>query len=299
MLERIKYVNSQGEELDFGINGLYVNENDLHDWEWSYDTTYGKIRQFSRKQSTRKLPVKVWADTDSAGAVIKNRLHDVTQVDVIAGTPGRLYVGEYYMPCYITASSKSNYLRSASAADITLTVVPNQCCAWLHETETWFGQSYGLSSAVVGTALVGFAVVGSDGTTDSGSTLDSYPYDYPTGYDAMTSGQGSHVFNDSLAPCGWKIVVKGPAENPAIVIGDDEHKLVYTIDEGETIEIDSRSRTIEAISATGVRTNIFRYRDKTRDIFAQVLPGSHQVSWNGYYVFGITLYSERGEPLWT
>lgn len=296
MLERIKYVNSRGEELDFGKNGLYVNENDLRDWEWSYDTSYGRIRQFNRKTVKKKLPVKVWADSSGSGAVIKNRLHNVTQVDIIAGTPGKLYIGDYYMPCYVTASSKSSYLWSASAADITLTVASDHGI-WYHETETWFGQHTGLSGALVGTALVGFAVVGSDGTGDS--TVDTYPYDYPTGYDLSTSSLGASLINDSLAPCDWKIVIQGPAENPAITIGNDVHKLVYEIVEGENIEIDSRMRTIEVVGATGKRTNIFRYRDKSQDIFAQIPSGSHEVSWNGYYLFGVTLYSERSEPLWT
>lgn len=298
MLEHIRYINSRGEVLDFGKNGLYVNENDLRNWEWSYNTDYGNIRQFSRRASTRKLPVKVWAENDNLGLTIKNRLHDIAHADIIAGTPGRLYIGDYYMPCYITASSKSNYIWSASVADFSLTVAADKCI-WFHEVETWFGQRTGLNGARVGSALVGFAMVGSDGSGSGSSAASDYTYDYPRGYDLVTSGQGARVINDSIAPCDWRIVIKGPAENPAITIGDYVHRLTYKIEDGEDIEIDSRNRTIEVVDVNGNRINIFRHRDKLNDIFTQVPTGSHKVEWNGYYLFGVTLYSERSEPLWT
>lgn len=298
MLDTIKYVNSQGAELLFGARGLYVNANDLRDWEWSYETTHGRVSNFSRKPITRSLPVKVWAESDTQGHALKNQLHDVAHVDIIAGKPGRLYVGDCYMECYLIASSKSDYLRSARATDIALTVAADKAI-WYLDSETWFGQRAGLTSAAVGAAIVGYALVGSDGSDSESVSAVSYPHDYPYGYSSGLTTSDDLITNNFVAPCDWKIVIKGAAVNPAIDIGGDTHQLNYTSGEGEVIEIDSRSRTIKVISATGEEINIFRYRDKNADIFAKIRPGSHTVAWNGDYLFGITLYGERSEPLWT
>lgn len=298
MLEKIRYINGYGEELIFGADGLYINENDLRDWEWSYETTHGRVCNFSRKPITRKLPIKVWAETPGQAAGLKNMLHDVAHVDINAGTPGRLYVGDCYLECYLIASSKSKYLSSACTTDINMTVAADRA-VWYKEVETWFGERVGLASAVVDNAIVGYAVVGSDGseeTVDAGPA--DYPRTYPYGYPNQTIVGDDPVQNDFVVPCDWKIVIQGPAVNPAIEIGGEVHRVLYSVGEGETIEIDSRSRTITARKTTG-DVNIFRYRDKDADIFAKIRPGSHAVAWNGDYIFTVTLYGERSEPLWT
>lgn len=297
MLEKIRYVNNRGEVLNFGANGIYVNENDLRDWEWKYDTSYGRIRSFSRSAITRTLPVEIWAASETDGLSIKNRLHDVTEVDVLAETPGRLYVGDCYMLCYITASKKSNYLMSRRILSVKLTVAASEG-VWYQENKFWFGGKTGLSSALVGEALVGYAKVGSDG----GEVVDTsivYDYDYPRGYDVDEEDYSGHVVNDFRTPCHFRLEVQGYAANPEVVIGPDAHKLNYTAVAGQTIVVDSRERTIKAINSDGLVVNLFRYRDKEADIFAPIPEGAHNVTWNGDFLFILTLYKERSEPLWT
>ena len=300
MLETIKYVNSRGETIVFGEAGIYVNENDLRDWEWEYSTLYGRIRGLQRKRNERTLPVHIWAESEASGVVIKNRLHDVTEVDVVAGKPGRLYVGDWYIPCYVVKSEKADYLISKRMLAVTLTLAVDSGSWYCSEVANFGDQSSAsLEKAIVGKALVGYAKVGSDGAltaSDRSVSVGSYPYDYPKGY--SFAAHADHLVNDCAAPCAWKIIVHGPAANPAITIGDAVHRLNYSIPEGAYVEIDSRERTI-LMYAGGTPINLFRYRDKDEDIFAAVPPGTHYATWNGDYSFSVELRKERSEPKWT
>lgn len=297
MLERVRYVNSRGETLEFGTNGIYVNENDLRDWEWSYSTDYNRIRGLTRKRNERTLPVQIWAKTEAQGIAIKNQLHDVTEVDVVAGTPGRLYIGDWYTPCYVVGSEKRNYLTSKRILSVTLTLAV-ETGSWYCSEVINYSDMGSLTSAVVGKALVGFAKVGSTGNADDATVgTGSYNYDYPNSY--PFSSKSNFLFNDCAAPCAWKITVHGLAANPAITIGDVVHRLNYIVPSGAYVEIDSRDRTIILYHADGTTENLFRYRDKIDDIFAAIPSGAHWTSWNGDYSFSIELYKERSEPRWT
>lgn len=299
MLEKIKYVNSRGESIVFGEQGIYVNENTLRDWEWEYSSTYGRIRDLQRKKIDRTLPVLIWAETEIQGVAIKNRLHDVTEVDVVAGTPGRLYVGNWYLSCYVTKSVKGDYLISKRQLTVTLTLAVDSGSWFCTEVVNFSDQSSSLTSALVGRALVGYAKVGDDGisTTAEESQVSSYPYDYPKGY--SFSAHTDYIVNDCAADAAWKLIVHGPAANPAITIGETVHRLNYIIPADTYAEINSRERTITLCTASGAIENLFRYRDKADDIFAPVPSGSHFISWNGDYTFGLELYKERSEPKWT
>lgn len=298
MLERVRYVNSRGEVLEFGTNGIYVNENDLRDWEWDYSTDYNRIRGLTRRRNERTLPVQIWAKTEAEGIAIKNRLHDVTEVDVVAGSPGRLYVGDWYTPCYVVGSAKSNYLVSKSILSVALTLAV-ESGSWYCSEVINYSNRGSLTSAKVDKALVGFARVGYTGEEDEvvESGRGSYNYDYPKSY--PFSLKSNFLLNDCAAPCAWKITIHGLAANPAITIGDVVHRLNYTVPAGAHVEIDSRDRTILLYHSNGTVENLFRYRDKVDDIFAAIPSGAHWTSWNGDYSFSIELYKERSEPRWT
>lgn len=294
MLEKIKYVNNRGDTMHFGESGIYVNENDLRDWEWSFSTDYGKIRNFSRKSASKTLPVEIWAADEESALEIKNRLHDVTTADIVDGTPGRLYIGDYYMTCYVTASKKSNYLTSKNILSVSLKVSASSQ-VWYKESKFWFGDREGLKSDIVGKAIVGYAEVGSSSSSDDSIVYD---YDYPRAYETSIDARYTSVVNESLTPCEFLLEISGHAANPEIIVGNDMHRVNFTIETGQTIVVDSRDRTVKAITSSG-SINLFRYRDKTEDIFKLIPPGASNISWNGDYIFTITLYQERSEPLWT
>lgn len=224
MLERVRYVNSRGEVMDFGAAGIYVNENDLRNWEWSYETAYNRIRNLTRKPRTRSLPVKIWAETEAQGLALKNRLHDITEVDVAAGTPGRLYIGDWYQYCYVVESKKSNYLVNKCILDVTLTLAVDSGPWYCSQLET-FGERTGLVSAVVGTALVGFAQVDA-----SDNTAAEEGYTYPSFENFTVEGQTVQAGEGTPSPDNVRPIT-GAGMMDAMVILDgsaDEAWAKYT-----------------------------------------------------------------------
>lgn len=296
MLENVRYVNTLGAELVFGENGIYVNENDLRDWEWSFSTEYGKIRNFKRRASTKTLPVQIWAESEEKGTEIKNKLHDLALVDIGAGKPGRLYVGDCYLLCYITGSKKSNYLASKRIMSLSLTISTSEE-VWYQEHVLWFGKKQDTQLATVGNALVGFAEVGAE--EKETESVVPYDYGYPRGYESSSNARITQMVNESIVPCSFRLEIPGHADNPEVVIGDQLHKVHYSIQAGQALVVDSRDRVVKAVTANGSEFNLFRYRDKSSDIFAAIPIGASDITWNGDFIFSLTLYKERSEPLWT
>ena len=48
MLENIKYVNSQGNVLEFGKKYIFANENDLLHYQWNYYSDRKCVENFQK-----------------------------------------------------------------------------------------------------------------------------------------------------------------------------------------------------------------------------------------------------------
>ena len=46
MLDKFTHTNSKGETLDFLSLGIFANENELRDYEWSYTTSSAFIKEW-------------------------------------------------------------------------------------------------------------------------------------------------------------------------------------------------------------------------------------------------------------
>ena len=107
--EQVRYVNHLNEPLYFGENNMYVNINSLHDFAWDVISKNDRITGFERKIHTKTFPVRIAALSEEEGFRKRNELFEIPEKDVLAGIPGRLIINGYYLPCYITESSKSWY----------------------------------------------------------------------------------------------------------------------------------------------------------------------------------------------
>lgn len=56
MLDRIIHVNSNNEVLDFSSLGMYVNYNDLRDFEWQVKTKNDRITGFYKGVVKKTIP---------------------------------------------------------------------------------------------------------------------------------------------------------------------------------------------------------------------------------------------------
>lgn len=132
MLDNFIFENHLGMRFIGLDNGVYLNYNDLRDYSWSYDTINNRISRFYRPLKDRKIPLVVCCKSDEEAIAIKNRLFELSEMDIEAKIPGRVYIGEYYTTGYITASAKGEYLLSKRMCRIDLTLTSDDP-AWYRE----------------------------------------------------------------------------------------------------------------------------------------------------------------------
>lgn len=272
MLERIKYRNHLGEEIDFGKNGIFVKASDLHDYQWDVVQKNNKISSFRRSVVQKKLPVVIFCTTVGEGLAARNRLVEVAEKDVLAKQPGRLIIGEYYFKCYITKSKKDSYLFSRRKMETALTVTSDEPF-WVREINFYFRNT--------GTNTTGF----------------EYSYDYPVDY--VSGFASSELNNPDFTATNFRMTIFGPCSNPTAYISGHAYAVTAELTAGEYLVIDSVTKTIVKTAVDGTKTNLFHYRNRESYIFEKIPPGENILSRDGDFNVDVTLLEERSEPKWT
>ena len=272
MLEKFIFENHLEQRFDGLSNGVYLNYNDLRDYSWNYDTINSRISGFRSKITKRKLPLVVCCDSGDEAVAIMNRLHELAESDIAAKIPGKVFVGDYYTSGYITASKKSKYLVKKHYCELDLTLV-SEDSAWYKEQQYTF--------------------LPSESTVGIGSGTD-YPYDYK--YDYALTLQGRKIVCDSPGSNAFRLLIYGEVANPSIIIGGHVYTVNGIVESGETLLIDSLSKTITLTTAAGNKINWFDKRSRENYIFEPIPSGQSTVSWNGSFGFELTAIEKRSEP---
>lgn len=275
MFEQLKYKNHLNEVFEFGKDGIFVDENALHDYEWGVTTKNNKISAFTYKVSKRTLPVVIICETEAQGIAARNKLFEVVEKDVLAQQHGKVIIGGYYFRCFVTKSKKKDYLTTKRYMRLTLTL-SSDYPFWVKETTHKFAaQSSGGESA---------------------ADLD-YPLAYPFDYH---SGLGLDELNNTgFTKTNFRMVFYGPCVNPVVYIAGHAYQVNCTVAANEYIQIDSTSKTIKLIANDGKETNVFNLRNRDSYIFEKIPAGVVDVAWDGTFVFDVILLEERSEPKWT
>lgn len=274
MIEQLKYINHVNEEFNFGNNGIYVNTNELHDYEWKVTSSGNKISALTRQFSTRKLPVIIICDSEEEGIQARNELLEIVEKDVLAMEHGKIIIGDYYFKCFVSKSKKSEYLINKRYMKMDLTLVSDYPY-WVKESTTKFGSSSG-----------------GDG---SGIGLD-FPFDYP--FDFFSTMESTSIVNGGFVPTNFKIIIYGACSNPSINIAGHTYQVECDILESEYLTIDSTTKKIQLTKQDGTIENKFNNRNKQSYIFEKIPVGDNVVTWSGNYGFDIILMEERSEPKW-
>lgn len=95
------------------------------------------------------------------------------------------------------------------------------------------------------------------------------------------------------------LVIYGPVVNPQVIIGDKSYLVNIVLEQGERLEIDSRTRTVTKISKNGEQVNAFHNREKGKKFFKKIPPGRQKVVWSGKFDWDLVIYEERSEPRWS
>lgn len=275
MLEKFIFENHLGQRFEGLPNGVYLNYNELRDYSWSYDTINERISRFYRSMRDRKLPLVIKCESDKKANDVKNRLHELAEADIEAKIPGKIIVGDYYTTGYITSSVKSNYLITKQLCYMELTLTSDDP-AWYREQTHPFIPNTGSTNGI-------------GGGTD-------HPYDYP--YDYAISLMGKKIVCDSVGSNSFRLLIYGEATNPSIVIGGHTYTINGTIGKGETLLIDSTTKTITLTTATGNKINWFDKRGREEYIFEPIPAGQNAVNWFGTFGFDLTVIEKRSEPRW-
>ena len=276
MLERLKYKNHRNETFDFGVDGIYINANDLRDYEWQATERNNRIAQFDRKATTKTLPIVIMCDTAEKGIAARNKLFEVVEKDVLAAKHGQIIVGDYYFRCFVIRSRKSDYMRTQRRMKVELTVA-SDFPYWVKETE------YAL-----------------DGSADPGGTAvgDNFAlYDYP--FDYVGTNQLNSLVNANFVASNFRMVIYGVAVNPTVHIAGHKYQVNCTVGAGEYLTIDTVAKTIVLTKQNGKTENQFKNRCRDSYIFEKIPSGKVDVSWDGDLRMSIILLEERSEPRWT
>lgn len=274
MLEQLVYINHQNERFEFGRDGIYVDTNQLRNYEWKYNKRNNRITSLYHDIAKFKLPVKFICKSDDLTTAAKNALYEVTEKDVLANQPGKIVIGDYYMRGFVTKSEKKNYLTSQRYAQYNLTITSDYPY-WLREYKYKFSAG---------------------GAEKGGQNLD-YAFDFPYDY---KSDMGVTTFaSRSVWDSNFRIVIYGVCTDPEIRISGHLYKILGDIGANEYLTIDSVSKEIYLTTNIGNKVNRFNDRYRKSYIFEKIPGGTVNVLWDGSFAFDLYIMDERSEPKWS
>lgn len=278
MLEKVKFINHMNEAMDWGSNGIFVNQNDLRNYSWGYDKENNKISGFSQSIVKKSVQIIIACQSEDEGVTIKNKLFEICEKDVLATQHGRLIIGDYYLKCFVSGSSKTGYLYHKGYLKVTLTVVTDYP-QWTKESTVTFRSSEGISPQEGEKRNLDFNV--------------DFAYDY-------ASGLCSKMLNNTgFVGTNFRLIIYGACINPTIYIGGHRYQVNHIVEANEYLTVDSVEKTITLTKRNGEVVNCFNYRDRDSYIFEKIPSGNNAVSWKGDFDFDVVLIEERSEPKWT
>lgn len=268
----IKYVNNIGQEVNLNEMPYKMLVSDILDYEWEVITSSNKITGFGYKVREKKLNIDVHRSKIRGARENANTLTEIFETDILAEVPGRLYIDEQYLRCYIKSSERENWETNQiiQCGFGVITDFP----FWITEEKREFKIST---------------------EKEIGEYLD-FPFDFPFDLTGDEKGIGN-IQLDHYAACDFLLTIYGPCLNPRIVIGNNLYEVKTKLDAGEYMLIDSRAGTVVRVRTNGVKVNEFYNRvTNPNSPFERIQPGYNLVSWDGSFGFDLLLYIERSTP---
>ena len=273
----IYYENSKGDRLNLLEQPYCLQTADIFDKSWAYSSVSTRrnrerIDGFTKEVESKMLVLSVIGKTPSQFQDALNRFQEVTEYDILKASPGRLWAGDYYLPCYVLSSVKVEWEYDIDMLDNEIEIISDYPF-WCRERPFSFRAGADVPE--------GF--------------LD-YPYNHA--YDYAPPSNMRFLHNDHYYDCDFKCTVYGPCEDPRFMINDHVYEVRALLYDHEYLTFDSRDKSLVKTDYQGRRSNIFNSRNKEHDLFCKIPPGSNNVTWNLGFDFDITLFQERSEPRW-
>lgn len=280
MIEKITYVNHLGEEVKWGESGIFVNYNDLRDFSWSYTSGNNKILSFYKGIVEKTVPLIIKCKSEAEGIEKRNTLFEVCEKDVLAMQHGRIYIGDYYLNCYVTGADNAKYLINKQYVETTLKVTTD-IPQWINEVKHEFRRN-----------LV-------ESETDRNPSIKrNFDFNYDFNYDYKCNYKLDELINENFLGSDFRIIIYGKCLNPSINIAGHNYKVNVSLDKGEKLIVDSVKQRIYKTDSEGKETNCFSKRNRFSYIFEKIPSGNVIVAHNGTFDFDIIIIEGRSEPRW-
>lgn len=275
----IYYIGAQNsEKLNLCQWPYMVTGGDIFSSSYSEVEENDHIQNFERKVTDYTLNIEIQSSKNLAQAV--DKLMEITEKEIINVTPGRLYVGNSYLKCWLSGTNIGRWVNDLDSVSSDLTV-RSDYPYWITEQEFhFFKQMQG----------------------GAGSPWLEFPFEFPYEYGKVRNIQ--YIQNNSYTASGFRMVIYGPCIDPLIRINGHVYELKTTLYDEEYAVIDSstrysKDRKIVKVKKDGTQEDIFNSRNKENDIWVKIPSGRSIVSWSGAFGFDVTLFNERGTPRWT
>ena len=275
----VKYESNNGQSVNLNQLPYRMLISDILDYEPEVIENNGKIRGFnSNCIAQREINIDVHRTKTETARVFMSKLTDIFASDVTSCTPGKLYIDEWYIPCYFFGRETSRWDTGViiSCSYKVITDHPS----WITEQQ-----------------------ISIKPITDSEESTDnsSYPYTYPYTY-GMPSKTTS-VKIDHYAASDFRMIVYGPTANVSVTINGHIYHVEYPIEDDEYMVIDSRSflppdERIYLVRQNGEKVNVFNYRDPEHSIFQKIPAGDITIDYSRKYGIDLIVFLERSEPKW-
>lgn len=270
---KVYYVNSNNEQIDLLSAPYHIEETDFFNFEWSYETENRRVTRFYRDVETKKISVDIFSQNQKDFYSALNRLVEIFDVDNVSNQKGRLYFNDYYLECNVFKNEKdmNSYILPYAKVDLSLVADSSK---WIKEDTYHFYNS----------------------NVERKSGAKKYTYKYPYVYGG-SEGQMA-VRNAGVVENDILLRIYGPAQNPAVKIGNNLYQINVTLESNERIEIDTLKKKTLKITSHCDEINVFNDRNKDNRLYVPIAPETNIVVWNNSFSFDIVVYDARSEPKW-
>lgn len=280
-MKDIYYVNSAGVRLNLLEPPYLLQTGNFFDTEWGYDyvgssSGGGIITSFRKDLEERDMTLSIINYGNGSFEDAVDKFADVTGYDISHHSPGKLYVGEFYLRCFITATRKAEWESESSYLDNKVTLT-TEYPMWIEEDMQQFRKAV---------------------ANEPRNEYLDFPFGFPFDFLGGVSGVG-YLENRENTPCNFRMIIYGPCTHPRIIITDHIYEVITKLSAGEYLVVDSREGTVSRVRNNGSTVNEFDNRNKKSSIFDKIPAGNNMVSWDGSFGFDIIQYNERDEPKWS
>lgn len=274
MSMNIKYVNSNGQSVNLNQYPYKMLISDILDSEPDVIENNGRIIGFDNDIITqREVNIDIHRAKTTSARVSLNNLTDIFAFDVATVIPGRLYINDWYIPCYFYGRETDRW-QTDNIISCEYKLVTDHPC-WIREETRHF---YHTSETEVSEGI-------------------DFPFDFPFGF--AKSNTGAEKWNiDHYTSSNFKITIYGPCVEPRILINGYPRQVFTSLEVNEYLVIDSRDSTVIKHLSNGTTVSVYNSRQFQPSIFEKIPSGLLDIDWSGAFGFDITLYIERSEPKW-